>query len=113
VPRDLWEAAQVDGERSLGYLWRVMLPLSLPALVTVAIFGFVGRWNSLLWPLLVTRSERLRPVQLAMIYFQNEFVTNYGLLMAAALIVTLPVVVLFMLAQRQFVSGIAHTGLKG
>jgi multiple sugar transport system permease protein len=90
-----------------------MLPLSLPALVTVAMFGFVGRWNALLWPLLVTRSEALRPVQLAMIYFQNEFVTNYGLIMAAALIVTLPVAVLFILAQRQFVSGIAHTGLKG
>jgi multiple sugar transport system permease protein len=113
VPRDLWEAAQVDGEGSLGYLRRVMLPLSLPALVTVAIFGFVGRWNALLWPLLVTRGERLRPVQLAMIYFQSEFVTNYGLIMAAALIVTLPVVLLFVLAQRQFVTGIAHTGLKG
>lgn len=113
VPVEFWEAAQLDGCRSFDYLWRVLLPISLPALLTVGIFGFIGRWNGLLWPLLVTRSESIRPVQMAMIYYQNEFVTDYGMLMAASLMVTLPIVVLFVLVQRQFIEGIISTGLKG
>ena len=90
-----------------------MLPLTLPAIFTVAIFGFIGRWNSLLWPLLVTRSEEIRPVQMAMIYYQEEFLTDRGVLMAASLIVTLPIIVLFLLVQKQFVAGIVGTGVKG
>jgi multiple sugar transport system permease protein len=113
VPNEFWEAAQLDGCGSLGYLWRVMLPLTLPALLTVAIFGFIGRWNGLLWPLLVTRTEAIRPVQLAMIYYQEEFVTDFGMLMAASLIVTLPIVIFFLLVQRQFIEGVTSTGLRG
>jgi multiple sugar transport system permease protein len=113
VPNEFWEAAQIDGCHSFDYLWRILLPISTPALFTVGIFGFIGRWNGLLWPLLVTRSESIRPVQMAMIYYQNEFVTDYGMLMAASLMVTLPIVVLFMLVQRQFIEGIISTGLKG
>ena len=113
LPNEFWEAAQLDGASSFGYLWRIVVPLTLPALLTVAIFGFIGRWNGLLWPLLVTRSESIRPVQMAMVYYQNEFVTDFGMLMAASLMVTLPIVVLFILLQRQFVAGITSTGLKG
>jgi multiple sugar transport system permease protein len=113
VPNEFWEAAQLDGTGSFGYLWRILLPLTTPALLTVAIFGFIGRWNSLLWPLLVTRTEAIRPVQMAMIYYQKEFVTDYGTLMAASLMATLPIIVLFLLLQRQFIAGIVSTGLKG
>lgn len=113
LPNEFWEAAQIDGANSFGYLWRIVVPLTLPALLTVAIFGFIGRWNGLLWPLLVTRSESIRPVQMAMVYYQNEFVTDFGMVMAASLMVTLPIVVLFILLQRQFVAGITSTGLKG
>jgi multiple sugar transport system permease protein len=113
LPNEFWEAAQLDGASSFGYLWRIVVPLTLPALLTVAIFGFIGRWNGLLWPLLVTRSESIRPVQMAMVYYQNEFVTDFGMVMAASLMVTLPIVVLFILLQRQFVAGITSTGLKG
>jgi multiple sugar transport system permease protein len=113
VPNEFWEAAQLDGCNSFAYLWRILLPISLPALLTVSIFGFIGRWNALLWPLLVTRSESIRPVQMAMIFYQAEFVTDYGMLMAASLMVTLPVIVIFMLVQRQFIEGIISTGLKG
>ncbi len=113
IPNEFWEAAQLDGCSSFGYLRRVVLPLSLPALLTVGIFGFIGRWNGLLWPLLITRSEIIRPVQMAMIYYQNEFLTDFGMVMAASLMVTLPIVVLFLLLQRQFIEGIMSTGLKG
>lgn len=113
IPNEFWEAAQLDGCGSFGYLWRVVLPLSSAALLTVGIFGFIGRWNGLLWPLLITRSEAIRPVQMAMIYYQNEFLTDFGMVMAASLMVTLPIVVLFLLLQRQFIEGIMSTGLKG
>ena len=113
IPNDLWEAAQLDGAGSFRFLLAVMLPLSLPALLTVAIFGFVARWNALLWPLIVTRSEELRPVQVAMIFYQSEFLTDHGLVMAASVIVTLPVILLYVLVQKQFIAGVASTGLKG
>ena len=113
VPNDLWEAAQLDGAGSFGFLLRVMLPLTLPALLTVAIFGFVARWNALLWPLIVTRSESLRPVQVAMTFYQSEFLSDHGLVMAASVAVTLPVILLYVLVQKQFIAGVANTGLKG
>jgi len=113
IPNDLWEAAQLDGAGSFGFLLVVMLPLTLPALLTVAIFGFVARWNALLWPLIVTRSEHLRPVQVAMIFYQSEFLTDHGLVMAASVVVTLPVILLYVLVQKQFIAGVASTGLKG
>jgi multiple sugar transport system permease protein len=113
VPNEYWESAQIDGSNSFTFLWRVMLPLTLPAIFTVSIFGFIGRWNSLLWPLLVTRTEAIRPVQMAMIYYQEEFLTDRGMLMAASLIVTLPIIILFILVQRHFVAGIVGTGVKG
>lgn len=114
IPGDLWEASQLDGSGSFQYLTRIVLPLSIPALVTVFIFGFIGRWNALLWPLLVTSSEKMRPVQLAMTYYQqSDFLNNQGATMGAALLVTLPIVVIYVIVQRQFVEGIGSTGLKG
>lgn len=113
IPRDLWEATQLDGGNSWRYFWQIVLPLSKPALVTVGIFGLVSRWNALLWPLIVTRGEDLRPVQLAMIYYQGEFQTDYGLVMAASFMVTLPVILVFVVMQKQFIEGIGSTGLKG
>lgn len=113
VPNEYWESAQIDGSNSWTFLWRVMVPLTLPAIFTVAIFGFIGRWNSLLWPLLVTRTEAIRPVQMAMIYYQDQYLADRGVLMAASLIVTLPIIVFFLLVQRQFVAGIVGTGVKG
>jgi multiple sugar transport system permease protein len=113
IPQDLWEAAQLDGAGSLRFLVGVMIPLTLPALLTVTIFGLVSRWNALLWPLLITRSESLRPVQVAMTFYQTEFVTNHGQMMAASVMVTLPIVVLYVLVQRQFIEGIAGSGIKG
>lgn len=113
VPNDFWEAAQLDGIGSFGYLWRIVVPLTMPTVVTVGVLGFVHRWNDLLWPLIVTNSEQLRPVQVAMTHYQGEFVTHYGVLMAAGLVVTVPILVLYAFAQRYLVEGIVNTGLKG
>ena len=113
VPADLWEAAQLDGAGAWTYLWRILVPLTMPAITTVAIFGVVGRWNALLWPLIVTRSEHIRPVQVAMIYYQNEFLNDNGTIMAAAFMVTLPIIILYLLVQNQFIAGVSTTGLKG
>lgn len=113
VPDEFWEAAQLDGASTGTYLWRILLPLTIPTLLTVGLLGFVSRWNALLWPLLVTRRESIRPVQVAMTFFQDENATNYGLLMAASFLVTVPVIILYLVAQRRFIEGVARSGIKG
>lgn len=113
IPRDFWEAAQIDGSNSFRYLWEIVVPISRPILVTVFLLGLVSRWNALLWPLIVTRDETLRPVQLAMIWYQGEFSADQGVVMAASLIVTIPIVILFLFMQKHFIEGIVGSGLKG
>jgi multiple sugar transport system permease protein len=112
LPEDLWEALLLDGGGHLRYLISVALPLSVPALITVGIVSFLGSWNSLLWPLVVTDTPELRPVQVGLSNFQSEAGLNYNLSMAAATISIVPIVLLYLLAQRYFVEGIARTGMK-
>jgi multiple sugar transport system permease protein len=85
----------------------------MPALITVALINFLGAWNSFLWPLLVTRSPEMRPIQLGLIVFQSEAGGQYAYLMAATTLVIAPTVLVFLVAQKYFVEGIARTGLKG
>ena len=112
VPVELEEAAALDGANRWQILWRVMLPLSRPALVTLFLFTFIAEWNDLFKPLVFTTRPELRTVQLALAQFQEQFTNNWSLLMAAVAIATLPVVLLFLAGQRQFVQGIAATGIK-
>lgn len=112
IPVDLEEAAALDGASRLQILWRVMLPLSRPALVTLFLFTFIGEWNDLFKPLVFTTRPELRTVQLALSEFQEQFTNNWSLLMAAVAIATIPVLVLFLIGQRQFIQGIATTGIK-
>lgn len=112
VPVELEEAAALDGANRLQILWRVMLPLSRPALVTLFLFTFIGEWNDLFKPLVFTTRPELRTVQLALAEFQEQFTNNWPLLMAAVAIATIPVLILFLVGQRQFIQGIATTGIK-
>jgi multiple sugar transport system permease protein len=113
IPKELEEAAAIDGCSRFRFLWTILLPLSTPAVITVALVNFLGAWNAFLWPLLVTRSPDMRPIQLGLIVFQTEAGGKYAELMAATTFVIAPTVVVFLLAQKYFVEGIARTGLKG
>ncbi|MGQ9524551.1 MAG: carbohydrate ABC transporter permease [Armatimonadota bacterium] len=112
IPSELHEASMLDGCSHLRYMWNVAVPLSLPSIITVGIVSFLGSWNSLLWPLVVTDTPELRPVQVGLAYFTTEAGTKYHLAAAAATVSILPIVILYLAAQRHFVEGIARTGLK-
>jgi multiple sugar transport system permease protein len=112
IPIELEEAAALDGANRLQILGQVMLPLARPALVTLFLFTFIGEWNDLFKPLLFTTKPELKTVQLALAEFQEQFTSDWSLLMAAVVITTVPVVLLFLAGQQQFVRGIGTTGMK-
>lgn len=112
IPVELEDAAAVDGANRLQILIDVLLPLARPALVTLFLFTFIGEWNDLFKPLVFTTRPELRTVQLALAEFQEQFTNRWPLLMAAVVIATVPVVLLFLVGQRQFIRGIATTGIK-
>ncbi|MDF0552642.1 carbohydrate ABC transporter permease [Kamptonema sp. UHCC 0994] len=112
IPVELEEAAALDGANRWQVLWLVMLPLARPAMVTLCLFAFIGEWNDLFKPLVFTTRPELRTVQLVLAEFQEQFTSSWQLLMAAVVIATLPVVVLFLAGQKQFIRGIAATGIK-
>ena len=112
IPVELEEAAALDGATRWQILWQVMLPLARPALVTLFLFTMIGEWNDLFKPLVFTTRPELRTVQLALMSFQDQFSNDWSLLMAAVVIATVPVVLLFLVGQRQFIAGIATTGVK-
>ncbi|MBN1866635.1 carbohydrate ABC transporter permease [Candidatus Sumerlaeota bacterium] len=112
IPDDLWDAAQIDGAGRLRYLWQVVVPLSRPALITAGVFIFLGEWNSLIWPLIVTTSPDMRTLMVGLQVFNQEQGGNFNLLMAASTMSILPVVILFFFLQRFFVEGIARAGLR-
>ncbi|SMF00495.1 carbohydrate ABC transporter membrane protein 2, CUT1 family [Tistlia consotensis] len=113
VPDDLVDAARIDGISEFGIVWRVMLPTALPALTAFGIFSVVAHWNDYFWPLIAVNAEHLYTPPLGVVAFRNEEAgTSYGPLMAAAAIIILPLVLLFLFAQRRFIEGITFTGMK-
>jgi multiple sugar transport system permease protein len=112
IPIALEEAALIDGASRLQILWEILLPLARPALITLGLFTFIGEWNDLFKPLVFAPSGDILTVQLALSRFQERFGSNYSVLMAATVISSIPVVILFLLGQRQLIQGIATTGLK-
>jgi multiple sugar transport system permease protein len=113
LPHDLDEAARIDGASSLQIYWRVLMPLSRPALITVAIFSFIRSWNDFLEPLIYLHDEKLRTLALGLRGFQDLYKTDWTLLMAASTVIIIPVLALFFACQRYFIRGIHLTGLAG
>jgi multiple sugar transport system permease protein len=113
IPRELSDAARVDGANELQAFWHVILPLTKPALVVVAIFAAVAAWNEFLLPLLSLQENDKFPLAVGLAFFTSEHDVAYNLLMAAATLIVLPVVVVFLLAQRFFIEGITVGGVKG
>lgn len=113
LPKELEDAAKIDGCSYFGIFWRIILPLSKPALATLTTFTFMGSWLNFMWPLIVlnTHSKFTLPVGLA--YFQTLHTTDWTLLMAGSLMMILPILLVFLVTQRYFVEGIKLTGIKG
>lgn len=112
-PRDLYEAAILDGCSRLDFLFRIMIPLSLPPILTISIFSFLASWNSLIWPLVVATQDKYYTIQVGLATFATEAGTRWELLMAASAISIIPLVILYFMAQRYFIEGIAQSGIKG
>jgi len=113
IPYELEDAARIDGAGRWGCFWRIILPLSGPALATLAVFAFLFHWNNLLWPLIVANTDATIPIVVGLTRFQGEYGTAWNLLMAASVIATIPVLLVYFAAQRWFVQGIATSGLGG
>jgi multiple sugar transport system permease protein len=113
IPRDLEEAAKLDGAGYFKTYRRVMLPLAGPALAAVAILTFQGSWNSLFWPAVLLQDESQHTIPLGLAFFQQVFTTLWPQLMAASVTAILPILILFVLFQRYFVAGVAASGVKG
>jgi multiple sugar transport system permease protein len=113
IPRELEDAARIDGASHPQIWYRIILPLSRSALSTLAIFTFLGSWNELLWPLVMTNSANMKTVPIGLLSFQGQFTTNWPVMMAAASLAVVPVLVVYMFGQKQLVEGISTTGFGG
>jgi len=113
IPRELEEAAVIDGASTLRIIWSVIVPLSIPVLSVIAILTFKDTWNEFLNPLLYLREPNMYTVSVGLAYFNGQYDVKMNLLMAASVTLMLPIVILFIFAQRSFVEGISLTGLKG
>ncbi|PKN79380.1 MAG: ribokinase [Candidatus Cloacimonetes bacterium HGW-Cloacimonetes-1] len=112
LPKELFDAAAIDGCSTFGLLWRIILPLSKPIIATASIFSLIGSWNSFMWPLVMTNRPSLRVLQVGLSYFNQEASTQTTLLMAASAFSIIPILILFFLAQKQIIASTAKTGMK-
>lgn len=113
IPRELEQAARIDGCGPFGVFWRVVMPLSLPAVATLAILAFVAQWNSFLWPLIVTSSDEMRTLTVGMRFFVDAARLEYHLLMAAAVTASAPTIALYLALRRYVQPGMALSGFGG
>nr|WP_223869729.1 carbohydrate ABC transporter permease [Paenibacillus sabuli] len=113
LPSDMQEVARIEGAGEFRIFWRIYLPLTAPALATLGIFTFQAGWNSFLWPMIVLSDPQKHTIQMGLQAFSYNYQTDFGPMMAGALVAIAPILVLFLLLQRYFVQGIAFSGVKG
>ena len=113
LPRDMFEAARVDGASWWDLYWRIALPNVKPALITASLLLFLRQWDAFFWPLVATSSLELTVIQVALTKYMTEFVTYWGRLLAGSMLATLPIVLLFFLLQKYYVQSVTSTGIKG
>src|SRR6266545_2666110 len=113
IPQELSEAAYIDGANEFRIFWSVVLPLAKPALATVGVFQFIRSWTDYLNPLIYLNDQSLYTLQLGLQQYSSQYGREWGLLMAAAVLITLPPIIIFFLTQRTFVQGVTLTGIKG
>jgi ABC-type glycerol-3-phosphate transport system permease component len=113
IPNEFWDSAQIDGAGHLRYLVWIVVPLSRAAIMTVALFGFIGSWNSLAWPILVTTTPDWRPISYGLLAFLDEAGAQFHLQMAGSMITMAPILILYFFTQQTFIEGIASSGIKG
>ncbi|MBV9119306.1 MAG: carbohydrate ABC transporter permease, partial [Chloroflexi bacterium] len=113
LPRELFEAAMMEGCSRFRFLYRIAIPLSRPALGTLGIYAFLGAWNQFFWPLLIVNSQRMQTVQIGIAQLWDAEVTNYNLIMAGLTLVIIPPVVIVILGQRQLVRGLTAGAIRG
>ncbi len=113
IPNELEDAAKIDGASTFGIYWRIMLPQTKPVLAAIGVFTFLDSWNDLFGPLIFLNSENLQTLPVALAQFQGEYFSQISLLMAGSTISVVPVIIVFLMAQRYFIQGITMTGLKG
>lgn len=113
IPREIMEAAEIDGAGPIRKLFRMAIPLSKPMLVTASVITFVAKWNEYIWPLVVTRTEDMRTLQVGLVFARaTETGLNWGMLMSATLIVAGPMLIAYFIAQRQIMSGVTQGAIK-
>jgi ABC-type glycerol-3-phosphate transport system permease component len=113
LPSELADAARVDGCTEFGVFWKIMLPLAGPAVSTLIVFQFMWTWNAFLMPLLFLNEESLRPISLGLLFFSGRYTMNYGLVAAGVTLATLPLIVIYVIFQRQFMRGLTAGATKG
>lgn len=113
VPDELYDAAQIDGAGHVRFLWQVVLPLSKAPLMVILVLSFIGTWNSLAWPMLVTNTPDWRPISVGLMNFVDEAGQLVNLTMAGAFITIIPILVIYFFTQKQFTESIARSGMKG
>jgi multiple sugar transport system permease protein len=112
LPDELLDAGRMDGLSELGLFWRIALPQVRPAVAALAIFTFLGNWNAFLWPLIVIQSANMRTLPVGIALFSGEAGSSFHLIMAASALAILPVLLVFIVLQRQIIEGIVLTGLR-
>lgn len=113
IPKDLEQAALIDGCSYFRIFWQIFIPISKPALAAVAIYTFQGSWNEFLWPVIVSYTEDMYTLPLGMASLRHELLTDWPLLMAGTIMISLPTLAIFIIFQRHFVQGVSSSGLKG